>query len=109
MTFRRYIPVSSATVVDRGPGYPGGLIEIPEDPGQLVGEWHCDVAVTCDGGPRPRVEHEIEMNVTGPGHPGTKLEFSACKPCLQALVPNPIRVMLEAFGVTSIPGLEPDR
>ena len=108
MTFRRYIPASSATVVER-PGHPGGLIEIPEDPGQWVGEWHCDVAVACDGGPRPRVEHEIDMSVTGPGYPGTRVEFSACTACVRLIVPNPVRLMLEQFGVDIGPGLRPDK
>jgi hypothetical protein len=108
VSMKRYIPALGATVVER-PGVPGGqLIEIPDDNAGTVVEWHCDVAAACDGGPRPRVEHQLGLLVDGPGYPPTKVGFSACAACCKLVVPNTVRLMLAAFGVDLPPGLMPD-
>lgn len=104
MTMRRFIPASSALVHQRPDG---PLIEIPDDGQGIVTEWHCDVAVACDGGPRPRIEHNLELLVDGPGYPATRVGFSACSACCRLVVPNPVRLMLAAFGIDLPPGLMP--
>lgn len=105
MSMTRLIPVDSATVVERDGK---GFIQIPDDGQGIVAEWRCDVAKACDGGPRQRIEHDVQMIVDGPGYPPTKVHFSACAACCRLVVPNPVRLVLASFGIDVPPGLMPD-
>lgn len=102
MSRQQYIPVAKARAVAR----PGGDLIVVDD-GELVTEYRCDVGAACDQAGAPRLDHQVEMIITGPGHPASRVTFGACNACLAACVPNPVRVMLDAFGL-DVPGLRPD-
>jgi len=109
---RRYILADQARVHTRpaadNPHEIRRLIEIPDDDHGIVVEWHCDVAIACNGGPRPRIEHNVDLAVSGPGYPATRVSFCACEACCRLIAPNNVRLLLASYGIDLPPGLKPD-